>query len=748
MQPLNPILQAKLDRAAKLDAQRFGGNWGQPAAPIQTKLTIGAAGDRYEQEADRVAQAVVQRLDETGQNELPTKSLVQQPGEGAIAAEEELETAIQQTRGSGQPLAGAIRTPMEQAFGGADFSGVRVHTDAKSDALNQSIQAKAFTTGQDVFFRQGAYNPGSRGGQELIAHELTHVVQQNAVPPLQAQIDQPNPTKTQFGSEPLIQRQLMNPSELEKGAGKKHFRSIHYKNIVRLLTQYHRTRDQVTLNNLITACEIWLNKHAAKVNVSGTDRRWDAISTLKRQAKQEQKKTVKFSHQPPQVIDERPTDTSLDDIDPGFTSEKEKGEEIPPFVTDFTSLNSERQPTSGNLNNAEEKTSSVLQNGDDIKPNSISGEKDEEVKPLSQLSQPSSGESTYTNLENLKPESDFVDANVKGVEPVNKGNANAGLYKITFNFSVQKAIDGSLKKVEGSSTWFFKVFLLQDRAQYDVDEDHLEDYLEDMLKDIESSTAEPTEEEDIITNENVKQFKLLREQGINQIDWAPLVKETDGTLEGKAVGASYGIRRVNPRLAERNVAAYEIDQILGGDTIVASFIVDSLEVPGKDGKVKVRGLLMQGASGKEASEFAIDADKFDLKTQLAFSRLSLLDIILGQFDRHTQNFFIGEDTVTGIDNDLILGELFGKEMLNQKESRSVGFAGYYPKDLRVIDGHFANKIIQLDPDLLKGVLNKNFAGKVASESLEQMKQSLMERLEWLKAELNKEEIKKKFVYES
>jgi hypothetical protein len=45
--------------------------------------------------------------------------------------------------------------------------------------LNQSIQAKAFTTGQDVFFRQGAYDPGSRGGQELIAHELTHVVQQN-----------------------------------------------------------------------------------------------------------------------------------------------------------------------------------------------------------------------------------------------------------------------------------------------------------------------------------------------------------------------------------------------------------------------------------------------------------------------------------------------------------------------------------------------------------------------------------------
>lgn len=67
---------------------------------------------------------------------------------------------------------------MEQAFG-ADFSGVKVHTDTQADQLNQSIQAKAFTIGQDVFFRSGTYEPGSHGGQELLAHELTHVVQQS-----------------------------------------------------------------------------------------------------------------------------------------------------------------------------------------------------------------------------------------------------------------------------------------------------------------------------------------------------------------------------------------------------------------------------------------------------------------------------------------------------------------------------------------------------------------------------------------
>jgi hypothetical protein len=67
---------------------------------------------------------------------------------------------------------------MEPAFG-ADFSGVRVHSDSKAHGLNQSLQARAFTTGQDIFFRGGEYNPGSSAGKELVAHELTHVVQQN-----------------------------------------------------------------------------------------------------------------------------------------------------------------------------------------------------------------------------------------------------------------------------------------------------------------------------------------------------------------------------------------------------------------------------------------------------------------------------------------------------------------------------------------------------------------------------------------
>jgi hypothetical protein len=101
---------------------------------------------------------------------------------GAVAGEggdmDAVERSIDQARGGGQGMDHGTRTRMEGAFG-ADFSGVRVHTDARADGLSQSLSARAFTTGRDVFFRQGEYNPGTSSGRELLAHELTHVVQQN-----------------------------------------------------------------------------------------------------------------------------------------------------------------------------------------------------------------------------------------------------------------------------------------------------------------------------------------------------------------------------------------------------------------------------------------------------------------------------------------------------------------------------------------------------------------------------------------
>ena len=208
-----PPMQAKSNEEglAEWEAQRqkwakFGSPWmdkvpnpsGELAQPwIQRKLTIGQPNDKYEKEADRVAKHVVTDINVPGfvnvsqgkpgpyldrvTDNLQTKPKVsaKQQGQKSIGGtlSANLESAINHARGSGRQLDLGLQQSMGQVMN-ADFSRVRVHTDAQSDRLSQSIQAKAFTTGQDVFFRNGEYQPHSKRGQALIAHELTHVAQQ------------------------------------------------------------------------------------------------------------------------------------------------------------------------------------------------------------------------------------------------------------------------------------------------------------------------------------------------------------------------------------------------------------------------------------------------------------------------------------------------------------------------------------------------------------------------------------------
>jgi hypothetical protein len=100
-------------------------------------------------------------------------------GGGAFELDEATAGRINRERGGGRPLDGALQERVSQATG-YDMRGVRVHDSPQADNLSRQLNAQAFTTGQDVFFRQGAYDPGSSSGQELIAHELTHVAQQGA----------------------------------------------------------------------------------------------------------------------------------------------------------------------------------------------------------------------------------------------------------------------------------------------------------------------------------------------------------------------------------------------------------------------------------------------------------------------------------------------------------------------------------------------------------------------------------------
>lgn len=194
-------------------------------ARVQHKLEVGAVDDPLEAEADRVAQQVLRRIrtqpagagaadppDVPGASRiarragarsvhdgsrvepnapLPSVSRIARRADAAAGKDDGrvqpmgpeggpldagVETEVASASG-GQPMEASLRATMESGFG-ADFSGVRIHTGGQSDRLNRAMGSRAFTTGSQIFFGPGQYAPSSLAGQELVAHELTHVVQQ------------------------------------------------------------------------------------------------------------------------------------------------------------------------------------------------------------------------------------------------------------------------------------------------------------------------------------------------------------------------------------------------------------------------------------------------------------------------------------------------------------------------------------------------------------------------------------------
>jgi hypothetical protein len=168
---------------------------------IQAKLRVSQPGDPYEREADRVAEQVM-RMSLAGESNVPIKnSNNEKINRKCKSCEEEKsrenkvyrktssynnklgfsDNAKQDTNydihGKDSQLDIPTRTYMESQFG-YDFTDVRIHTDEKADKFARSVNALAFTLGNDVFFGGGNYNPMTLEGKRLIAHELTHVLQQ------------------------------------------------------------------------------------------------------------------------------------------------------------------------------------------------------------------------------------------------------------------------------------------------------------------------------------------------------------------------------------------------------------------------------------------------------------------------------------------------------------------------------------------------------------------------------------------
>jgi Domain of unknown function (DUF4157) len=183
---------------AKKTAPFFNKEAGQgffkPARPgIQTKLTVGEPNDVYEKEADHTADQVVRGLNASpaaaegsAGKAVRRKPIFESKNEavqkkaavtGAATASPAVESSLKSSKGGGSPLPAATKNQMESSFG-TDFSGVRVHNDSAARKMNKDLNAQAFTHGKDIYFNGGKYNTGSSDGKRLLAHELTHVVQQ------------------------------------------------------------------------------------------------------------------------------------------------------------------------------------------------------------------------------------------------------------------------------------------------------------------------------------------------------------------------------------------------------------------------------------------------------------------------------------------------------------------------------------------------------------------------------------------
>jgi hypothetical protein len=149
--------------------------------PLQTKLRINEPGDEYEQEADRVAEQVMRMAEpgkETNSSIMATASLVQRqvnPNSAGIGTAPPIVHDV--LASPGQPLDAATRAFFEPRFE-HDFSRVRVHRDAKAAESARSVNALAYTVGDNVVLSEGQNSPDKYATKELLAHELVHVVQQ------------------------------------------------------------------------------------------------------------------------------------------------------------------------------------------------------------------------------------------------------------------------------------------------------------------------------------------------------------------------------------------------------------------------------------------------------------------------------------------------------------------------------------------------------------------------------------------
>lgn len=188
--PFTPVARGVLQRKCACGTHIMGGGQcaecqkkklGVDGKPLQAKLAISEPGDAYEQEADRVAEQVIQMLPadvSKRQNRRAAQEMVQRRATGSATGLAVAPPSVHSVlRSPGWPLQPALQEEMGHRFG-YDFSNVRVHTGAAAEQSARDVNAHAYTVGSNIVFGTGQFAPERQKGQRLLAHELAHVVQQ------------------------------------------------------------------------------------------------------------------------------------------------------------------------------------------------------------------------------------------------------------------------------------------------------------------------------------------------------------------------------------------------------------------------------------------------------------------------------------------------------------------------------------------------------------------------------------------
>ncbi len=188
-------------------------------------MAVGTPGDKFEQEADRVAEQVARmpaalstrgdtlqrQMDDKdkmkGEEKIrkapaPEGNIQGKEGGDAPALRAGTQSAIESKMAGGQPFGSDIRREMESRFG-ADLGKVRIHNDVESAGISRQLGARAFTFRHHIFFARDQYHPGSADGKQLLAHELTHTIQQGYV---EQRLTQAQRSAPRGGSTPAVQK--------------------------------------------------------------------------------------------------------------------------------------------------------------------------------------------------------------------------------------------------------------------------------------------------------------------------------------------------------------------------------------------------------------------------------------------------------------------------------------------------------------------------------------------------------------